>query len=111
MKIVTSERIESLIDHLDDIPDLNTRWGRDLEESILTVRDDLKLIKTVILKGESDAKELAEIKRRAEEQRKAYQDVNNELEKLPWTSHNADNVSENITAINIIDYILKGETK
>ena len=55
--------------------------------------------------------ELAEIKRRAEEQRKAYQDVNNELEKLPWTSHNADNVSENITAINIIDYIIKGETK
>jgi len=55
--------------------------------------------------------ELAEIKRRAEEQRKAYQDVNNELEKLPWTSHNADNVSENRTAINIINYILKGETK
>jgi len=46
------ERIKSLIDHLDDIPDLNTRWGRDLEESIITVRDDLKLIKAYILKGE-----------------------------------------------------------
>jgi rRNA maturation endonuclease Nob1 len=46
------ERVESVIEMADDSCDLNTAVGRNLEEAILRINDDMKLIKQALTEYE-----------------------------------------------------------